>query len=209
MYIPEHFRETRPEVLHALIRRHPLAALVAVTPAGLTANHIPMQLRAEGGAPHLLGHIARANPLWRELADGSPVLAVFTGAEQYISPSSYPSKKLHGKAVPTWNYTAVHVHGNIRFIHDRQWLMDFVSALTDEHERSQPEPWHVCDAPGDYVEQMLRAIVGLTVEVTRIEGKVKGSQNRTDADRLGAAAALKARGASYEDILEIAPPPQA
>lgn len=207
MYIPDHFRETRPEVLNALISRHALAALVAMTPAGLTANHIPMQLQVKDGATELLGHIARANPLWRELPDGSPVLAVFTGAEHYISPSSYPSKKATGKAVPTWNYTAVHVHGHIRFIHQREWLLDFVSSLTTEHERSQPEPWQVSDAPGDYIEQMLRAIVGLTIEITRIEGKVKGSQNRADADRLGAAAALAAQGVSGEELLEIAPPP--
>jgi transcriptional regulator len=207
LYIPEHFREARPEVLHALIRRHALAALVAVTPAGLTANHIPMRISLKNGATLLLGHIARGNPLWREVPDGSQVLAVFRGADHYITPTSYPSKKTTGKAVPTWNYSAVHVHGNIRFIQDRQWLLSLVTALTDEQERNQAEPWHVSDAPADYIEQMLGAIVGIEVEVTRIDGKVKGSQNRAEADRLGAAAILKDQGVSPADILELTPPP--
>jgi transcriptional regulator len=137
------------------------------------------------------------------------VLALFRGAEHYISPSSYPSKKLTGKAVPTWNYSAVHVQGSIRFIHDATWLRGFVESLTDEHERTLFHPWHVSDAPPEYIEAMLRAIVGLEIEVTRIDGKVKGSQNRADADRLGTAAALQAAGVSQQDLLELAPAPGA
>jgi transcriptional regulator len=207
LYIPQHFRENRIEVLQALIHRHPLATLVAVTPDGLTANHIPMLLELKDGSARLRGHIARGNSLWREVPSGAPVLAIFRGAEHYISPSSYPSKKEHGKAVPTWNYSAVHVKGAIRFIEDRTWLRTFVESLTDHQEGERPDRWHVSDAPPDYIESMLRAIVGFEIEVAAIDGKVKGSQNRTDADRLGAAAALRAAGVTPIDLTEIMPPP--
>jgi transcriptional regulator len=207
LYIPEHFRESRPEVLHALMRRHALAALVAVTPSGLTANHIPMQLEIKSRATYLRGHVARGNPLWRELPDGSTVLAIFRGSDHYVTPSAYPSKKETGRAVPTWNYTAVHAHGSIRFIRDPAWLRSFVESLTDEHERTQLDPWHVSDAPSDYIDLMLHSIVGFEIEVARLDGKVKGSQNRAEADRLGVAAALRTAGMSPADVLEIAPPP--
>jgi transcriptional regulator len=207
LYIPAHFRETRIEVLQALIRRHPLATLVAVTPEGLTANHIPMRFEVKDGSAWLRGHIARGNSLWRQVPAGASVLAIFRGAEHYISPAAYPSKKEHGKAVPTWNYSAVHVKGAIRFIEDPAWLRAFVEALTDEHEGGRPDRWHVSDAPIDYIDSMLRAIVGFEIEVSAIDGKVKGSQNRTDADRLGAAAALRAAGVAPEDLVEIMPPP--
>ena len=127
MYVPEHFRETRIEVLQGFVEQHPLATLVAMTPQGLTANHIPLQsqLAAAGGGV-LRGHIARANSLWRELSPDAPVLAIFSGADAYISPNWYASKVEHGKVVPTWNYAAVHVKGSIRFIEDASWLRSFV-----------------------------------------------------------------------------------
>jgi transcriptional regulator len=206
VYVPEHFSETRMDVLQAFIERHAFATLVAVTGEGLTANHLPLTSRLHPDATgKLRGHIARANPLWRELKDGASVLAIFDGAHSYVSPTWYPSKREHGKVVPTWNYATVHVSGNIRFIEDARWLLQLVTSLTDMHETSRAERWQVSDAPGDYIEAMLRAIVGLEIEVTRVVGKFKGSQNRSLADRTGVAAALRAEGRSPEEIAEIAP----
>jgi transcriptional regulator len=206
VYVPEHFRETRVEVLQALIDRHPLATLVAMTSEGLTANHIPLRsdLWAQGGGL-LRGHIARSNSLWRKLENGAAVLAIFTGAENYISPTWYPSKREHGKAVPTWNYATVHIQGNIRFIDDVPWLRDFVGSLTDLHEGGREHRWHVSDAPADYIDQMLRAIVGFEIRVSGIIGKFKGGQNRSAADRAGVNAALRAAGRSSEEVAELAP----
>jgi len=206
VYVPEHFRETRIEVLQRLIDRHPLALVVAVTASGLTANHIP--LRAEltaAGAGVLRGHIARGNSLWRELQAGAPVLAVFTGADSYISPRWYPAKREHGKVVPTWNYATVHVSGTIRFIEDAAWLRNFVEGLTDVLEAGREDRWRVSDAPADYIAGMLRAIVGLEISVTGIVGKFKGSQNRSTADRAAVAAALAAAGRSAAEAAELAP----
>ena len=206
MYVPKHFSETRMDVLQAFAERHAFATLVAVTGAGLTANHLPLIPRlSPDGTGVLRGHIARANSLWRELEDAAPVLAIFDGAHSYVSPSWYPSKHEHGKAVPTWNYAAVHVSGHIRFIEDAVWLRQFVTSLTDIHEEGRTHRWHVSDAPSDYIEAMLRAIVGLEIAVTRVVGKFKGSQNRSPADRAGVAAALRAAGRTPEEIAEIAP----
>ncbi len=206
MYVPEHFHESRLDVLQAFIERHPLATLVASTAEGLTANHIPMlaQLRA-GGAGLLRGHVARANSLWRELPDGAAVLAIFAGAEHYVSPNWYPSKREHGKAVPTWNYAAVHLKGSIRFIDDAVWLRALVGAQTEQHERGSTDPWHVGDAPADYVDRMLGAIVGFEIEVSAVTGKFKGSQNRSAADRAGVRAGLRAAGRTPQELAELAP----
>ena len=206
MYVPEHFRESRVEILQALMQRHPLATVVAVTSDGLTANHIPLQatLTADGRGT-LRGHIARANSLWRQLQPAAPVLAIFTGADAYVSPNWYPSKREHGKAVPTWNYATVHVNGSIRFIEDRDWLRGFVGVLTDEHEHGRPHRWHVSDAPTDYIDGMLRAIVGFEIAITSIVGKFKGSQNRSSEDRAGVHAALQAAGRDSAATAELAP----
>lgn len=208
MYVPEHFREARVEVLSALIARYPLGTLVAVTSEGITANHIPMQLLPAADGPGLLrGHIARANPLWRLLENGSPVLAVFIGPDHYVSPTWYPSKREHGKAVPTWNYAAVHVRGLIRFIEDAGWLRSLVESLTDEHERGIVNRWRITDAPPEFIDGMVRAIVGFEIRVSSIEGKVKASQNRSAADRAGVAEALRAAGLSPEDVAQLARDP--
>ncbi len=206
MYVPEHFREKRIDVLQAFVERHPLATLVAVTTQGLTANHIPLrsQLSAAGGGV-LHGHIARANSLWRDLAPDAPVLAIFTGADSYVSPIWYPSKREHGKVVPTWNYATVHVNGNIRFIEDAAWLRQFVTSLTDLHEQGNRERWHVSDAPPDYIDAMLRAIVGFEITITGVVAKFKGSQNRPAADRAAVGAALRAAGRSASEVAELAP----
>lgn len=209
MYVPKHFSETRMDVLQAFVERHSFATLVAVTGEGLTANHLPLISRlSPEGTGVLRGHIARANSLWRELENGAPVLAIFDGAHSYVSPSWYPSKREHGKVVPTWNYATVHVNGTIRFTQDANWLRHLVTSLTDIHEVDRAERWHVSDAPSDYIEGMLQAIVGLEIDVTHVVGKFKGSQNRSLADRAAVAAALRAEGRSPEEIAEIAPTPE-
>lgn len=206
MYVPEHFRETRIEVLRAFVERHSFGTLVAVTPEGITANHIPMQLLFGPDGPGLLrGHIARANPLWRLLEPGASVLAIFIGPDHYVSPSWYPSKHEHGEAVPTWNYATVHVKGHIRFIDDPGWLRTLVESLTDEHERQSVNRWRITDAPADYIAGMLRAIVGFEIPVSAIEGKFKGSQNRSAADRAGVAEALRAAGLPLDEVARLAP----
>jgi transcriptional regulator len=187
MYLPSHFEQHDAAALHALMREHPLATLVSQQASGITADAIPLEYVA---ASHTLrGHVARANPLWREAA-GRPVLAVFNGPQAYITPSWYPSKASTHKVVPTWNYTLVHAHGVLRAVEDAPWLHELVSGLTAHHEASRAQPWAVSDAPDDYVQQMLRAIVGIEIPVDRLIGKWKISQNRSDADRLGVAAGL-------------------
>ena len=209
MYLPDHFRETRPEVVRAFVASHPLATLIANTGQGLIANHLPMLWRAAtegaGGAGVLRGHIARANTLWRQAGQGSSVLTIFTGAQHYISPSWYPSKHVDGRVVPTWNYASVQMRGHVRFIEDGAWLRALVDELTSIHERSQPTPWRLSDAPADYIEKMLRAIIGVEIEVTGVEAKFKGSQNRAMADRRSVAAHLRAQGIGAESLSELAP----
>lgn len=193
MYRPKHFEPPSADDLEAAIRSHPLATLVRMTPDGLAADEIPL-MQVSGAAGTLLhGHVARANPLWQD-ADGQPVLAVFRGPQYYVSPSWYPSKREHGKVVPTWNYIVVHVHGTLRAIEDRAWLRRLVGQLTDRHESLRAEPWAVDDAPQTYIDTMLGAIVGIEVDVARIEGKWKMSQNRSAADREGVARGLQAEG---------------
>lgn len=199
MYNPEHFRETRTDVLHAFIDEHPLGALVAQRSHGLGAEHVPM-LRAtlDDGTVVLRGHVARANAVHRELAADSNVLVIFSGPQAYVTPSWYPSKQEHGRVVPTWNYSVVHVHGRIRFIDDAAWLQDLVERLTNRHEAPRQTPWKVSDAPEPYIERMLAAIVGFEIRIEAVEGKFKQSQNRDARDRAGVAAGL-ARAAAPGD----------
>ena len=165
-------------------------ALVSLGEDGLTADHLPLEFDAMAGEyGTLLGHVARANPLWR-VAAGTPVLVVFGGPQAYVSPSWYPSKAATHKVVPTWNYTVVHAHGVLQAVEDAPWLEALVGRLTDHHEAPRPAPWAVDDAPADYVQQMLRAIVGIRIPLTRLVGKWKVSQNRSEADRLGVADGL-------------------
>jgi len=187
MYLPAHFAQHDPAPLRALMREHPLATLVTFQSGETTADHVPLEFDA--AAQTLRGHVARANPLWRAAA-GHRVLAVFSGPQAYVSPSWYPSKAATHKVVPTWNYTVVHAHGTLRALEDAPWLHALVSRLTDHHETTRADPWAVNDAPADYVQPMLRAIVGIEIAVDRLVGKWKISQNRSDADRLGAAAGL-------------------
>lgn len=194
MYAPSHFNESRIEVLHEFMARHPLALLVATSANGLQANHVPLMLEpGQVGHGTLKGHIARGNSMWKDVSAGAEVLAVFQGPSQYISPNWYPSKREHGRVVPTWNYAVVHVHGRITWNQDKTWLRTLVETLTDRHESGQAAPWRVGDAPDEYIQQMLGAIVGFEIAITRITGKWKLSQNRTAAERAGVVAALSAQ----------------
>ncbi len=189
MYQPAHFIEQDADALLALMTAAPLATLVRGG-AELAADILPLEVERVGNGWRITGHVARANPLWREAA-GQPVLAVFQGPQAYVSPNWYPSKFQHGKAVPTWNYTMVQAHGTLRAIEDTEWLRAFVTRLTERHEGGRPVPWHVADAPPDYIDAMLKAIVGIEIEVTRLEGKFKLSQNRSAEDRTGVVLGLE------------------
>ncbi len=193
MYQPAHFVEHDADALLALMQAHPLATLIRGG-AVLAADILPLEVARTDAGWRITGHVARANPLWRE-ADGQPVLLLFQGPQAYVSPNWYPSKALHGKAVPTWNYTMVQVHGTLRAIEDRPWLHALVTRLTDHHEDGRPAPWRVADAPPDYLEAMLKAIVGIEIEVARVEGKFKLSQNRSADDRTGVVLGLDADAA--------------
>lgn len=183
MYQPAHFLETRPERLHALMRAHPLALIVRSTPQGLQADPLPLHLVGpdDDGPPRLLGHVARANPMWRETAP-TQALAVFSGPQGYVSPSWYPSKQDHGKVVPTWNYATVQAHGTLRFIDDTAWVRAQIEQLTLAHESARARPWAVGDAPSDFIARLVDTVVGVEMVVTRLEGKFKLSQNRAAAD---------------------------
>ena len=191
MYLPPVFREDSIEVLHAMMREHPLATLVTLDADGIVANHIPLLVDAEP-LPYgtLLGHVARANPVWRDFSTEVPALAIFSGPEHYISPSWYPAKQEHGRVVPTWNYAAVHAYGRLEVHEDPEWLRNLVTRLTATHEAQFEQPWAVAGAPSDYVDGLLTAIVGIEMRIERIEGKWKMGQNRSPADRRGAVAGL-------------------
>ena len=196
MYLPQHFEETRPDVLHELIRAQPLGLLVTLNEAGLQANPVPFILDPDpaGGPGILRAHVARANPLWRETRGDVDALVVFQGPQAYVSPNWYPSKAEHGKAVPTWNYVMVQARGPLRAIDDAAWVRAFVTRLTTRHEAVQAKPWAVTDAPPDYIETMTRAIVGIEITLAALTGKWKVSQNRSAADRAGVANGLRAAG---------------
>ena len=182
MYIPPSNAEHRPEVMLDFIEAHPLGALVTASPEGLFATHLPLVLDRRGG-PHgtLEGHVARANPHHRH-AHAGEALVIFQGPDAYITPAWYPAKAEHGRVVPTWNYVAVHAYGTLTFTDDPTFLRRHLEALVTRHEAGRGEPWAVSDAPAAYVEQQERAIVGVRIEITRLEGKWKMSQNRSAAD---------------------------
>ena len=195
MYLPRHFKEDRIDVMTSFIRDHPLATLVSLGDDGLIATHLPMLWDPEPiPLGTLTGHFARPNPHGRTARPDVDCLVVFSGPQAYVSPSWYPSKREHGKVVPTWNYVAVHAAGPLRVIDDVAWLRAFVTRLTETQERGLPEPWHVTDAPAPFLEQMLKGIVGIEVAIRGLEGKWKLGQNRSEADQAGAIAGLEARG---------------
>ena len=201
MYIPDHFREARPEVLQAAMRHIGFATLVTHdAQGGLDANHMPMLLEGPQENKYVLrGHVARANPVWKA-GDGA-ALAIFLGPHAYVSPNWYPSKAATGKAVPTWNYITVHAKGSIRWIQDAAWLRAHVTRLSETHEGGRPDPWQVSDAPESYVEAMLKGIVGFELAITQLDGKYKLTQNRDAADREAVRAAYAREG--REDLARL------
>ncbi len=205
MYLPEMYRIDQIDVVHALVRERPFASLVTSGDEGLVVDHLPLlldPLPAPNGV--LRGHVAKANPLWRTCDVSRDVVAVFNGPQAYVSPSWYPSKKEHGKVVPTWDYAVVHAHGTIRFTEDPVWLRDLLDALTASQEDHRPVPWGPGDAPDDFIDGMLKAIVGLEITVSRLEGKAKTSQNRNEADRRGASRGLALEpGTDAAEIAEL------
>jgi len=188
MYLPKHFACEDEAALAALMAAHPLAHVVHLgAEGGIDADPVP--LLHDPATRTLRGHVARANPLWR-VANGQPVLAIFGGEQAYVSPNWYPSKADTHKAVPTWNYLLVHAHGTLQVRDDAAWLREFLPQITARHEAGQPKPWSMGDAPEDFLQQMLRAIVGIEIPLTRVVGKFKASQNRSAADREGVAQGL-------------------
>jgi transcriptional regulator len=195
MYVPAHFNEPSSEAMHRLIRQHPLGILFTNGESGYDANHVPFELAAgQGTCGTLHAHVARNNPLWTEVRNGDEVLVVFRGEEAYISPNWYPSKHEHHKQVPTWNYKVVHVHGRILIRDDERYVRGLVARLTRTHEATQPKPWKMTDGPTEYIESMLKAIVGVEVQITRLVAKFKLSQNKEARDIQGAAHALMENG---------------
>ena len=195
MYQPPHHREDRLEVQHALIRAHPLGTLVTLGSGGLVANSLPFVLDAAlGPLGTLKVHLARANAQWRDFDPALEALVIFQGAERYITPSWYATKRETGKVVPTWNFVVVQARGPMRIIEDRAWLAEQIAALTGEHEAGRTEPWSVADAPAPFVEAQLKGIVGIEIPISRIEGKWKVSQNRPEADRRGVVEGLRLEG---------------
>ncbi|MBL8645248.1 MAG: FMN-binding negative transcriptional regulator [Rhodospirillaceae bacterium] len=201
LYNPSHFRNTDTPALHAFIGQYPLAMLTTHGPEGFSASHLPMLLAEDGGRTVLRGHIARANAHWKHIGEGAQALAVFSGPQAYVTPQWYPSKLKDGRVVPTWNYAVAHVRGTVRAVHDAGWLYDLVTALTNAHEKNFAHQWAVTDAPADYIEKMIGAIVGLEITVETIEGKFKLSQNRNDADYAGTQNGLAALNNPAADIM--------
>ncbi len=192
MYVSKHHQLTDKETLFALMESNPLATWVCHVASGLTANHVPFFLdRQRGELGALMGHVSRANPVWRELASQTPTVVTFQGPQAYISPNAYPGKTTHGKVVPTWNYVVAHVHGAARAVHDRSWLLDMLNRLTNANEVRQTTPWQVSDAPAPYIDRMMNAIVGIEIPIERLEGKLKASQDEDLQDRMGTVNALR------------------
>jgi transcriptional regulator len=203
MYVPKQFEEPKIELIHELIHARPLATLVTLSSAGLNANHIPLHLSAEP-LPFgtLRGHVARANPLWADFSKDTEVLAVFHGPDTYITPSWYATKQETGKVVPTWNYVVAHAYGSLRIMDDAKWVRSQLEMLTTQSESAFAEPWNVSDAPPEYIEQLLGAIVGIEIVITKLHGKWKISQNQSAQNRRTVIQGLKESGS--EDALLMA-----
>ena len=207
MYQPAHHREDRLRIQHALIRAFPLGTLVTNGPSGLVANHVPFLIDPEASRLGTLrAHVARANPQWKEFDPAQEALVIFRGAERYVTPSWYATKRETAKVVPTWNYAVVHAYGRMRAIEDAGWLKVQIEDLTRFNEAARAEPWAVSDAPAPFVDAMVRGIVGLEIEIARIEGKWKVSQNRPEADRRGVVEGLRenadARSGEMAELVE-------
>lgn len=184
MYIPAFNEEQHLPTLFSLITRNPLGMWTTLVDGKIEINHIPFVLHENRGAfGTLVGHVARANPVWRRCARDTPSVVVFQGEQAYISPSWYSAKQAHGKVVPTWNYAVVHAQGIPAVIDDPEWLLAHVAELTRIHERGRPQPWDVTDAPAEFIEKVLGAIVGIEIPISQLTGKWKLGQNRPASDR--------------------------
>ena len=204
MHVPDHYRVDDVGEMHALMRARPFATLVSSGSDGLTATHLPTVLKVEGEHGVIECHLARANQHWRDLAAGGEALMIFQGPEGYITPNWYPSKAVHQKVVPTWNYAVVHAYGRPEVVPDKDWLRRHVGELTDQQEKSEAVPWAVTDAPDSYIDVMLRGIVGFRFVIGRLQGKWKMSQNREVPDRLGVVAGLNARAQGEDKEIALA-----
>ena len=185
MHCPKAFEENRTDVLLALIQQHPLATIISHSQQGLEVNVMPVLIKQDEGKIVLRGHMAKNNAQLQALADSETVLWVFQGPNVYVSPAWYPSKQLHGKVVPTWNYMLVEAQGQVKVFTDADELLRLVTGMTNEHEQHRVSPWQVDDAPAQYVQSQLRGIVGIEMEVSQLRGKFKLSQNRSDEDQCG------------------------
>lgn len=209
MYVSRHHSLTDREAVFSLMEAHPLGAWVCPAPGGLAANHVPFFLDRDRG-PHgtLIGHVARANGVWRGLDGAMPSIVIFQGPQAYVSPGWYPGKQAHGKVVPTWDYAVVHAHGIARAVEDIDWKMDMLERLTNRHEARQQMPWRVTDAPASYIERMSRAIVGIEIPIDRFEAKLKASQDEEMPDRLGTVVGLEGEplgaGHAMADLVRMA-----
>lgn len=194
--------------MHRIIRAHPLGAVVSQGPQGLDAEHLPFEFDPQAGPLGTLrAHVARGNAFWQHCPTGTPVLVMFRGVEGYISPGWYPSKHETHRQVPTWNYEAVHAHGTVTVHDDERFVRGLVARLTRQHEQGQDRPWKMGDSPAEYIDAMLRAIVGIEIRLTALVGKAKLGQNKEPRDRLGAAEALQVRGqAPLADLMRQAGP---
>lgn len=194
MFQPSYFKQTDTQHMLSFIKDHPMASIVTLSSTGLIGNHIPMLIVQRDDKYFLQGHVSRVNSIHKDCDNKTPSLAMFHGPNAYISPNWYPTKKKDPKTVPTWNYVAVHVSGNIHFYNDRQWLKQHLTNLSDTHEKNINQPWHISDAPDDYIEKMMNAIIGLEIEVAEITGNTKMSQNHPEENRVGVVCGLKTAG---------------
>ena len=202
MSIPVANREDDISELRRFVRSNPLCTVVSTTSRGLVASHIPVVLHeSTSGFGVLRGHVARGNSHWRDFNGEVETLAIFTGPQHFISASWYPGKKLHGEEVPTWNYVAVHAYGHLRLVEDHEWLLDHLKTLVDENERIVETPWAVSDAPPDFISKQMRGIVGIELEVSRVEGKWKASQNRNDEDAAAVMAGLRTLSTPSSEVM--------
>jgi transcriptional regulator len=200
MYTPIQFKVDEAAEAHALMRAHPFAILVTHGADGVVATHLPTVLKVDEASPlgRIECHLARPNPQWKTFAPDTDALMIFQGAEAYIRPGWYPSKTQHGKAVPTWNYAVVHAYGRLQVMDDKDWLLRHVGELSDQQEAPYAERWSTADAPADYLDRQARGIVGLTLAITRLEGKIKMSQNRDMGDREGVVRGLAERAQDHD-----------
>lgn len=195
MYIPKFNEEKDISILQSFIKENPFGAWATISEDEIVINHIPFVLHEKQGEfGTLVGHVARANPIWSNFSKDIESVIIFQGDNAYITPSWYPSKHEHGRAIPTWNYAVVHAYGKPKLIEDREWLVEQINEMTDIHEVSQKLPWKVSDAPDEFIEKLLGAIVGIEIPITRLKGKMKLGQNRPESAKLGAVAGLISKG---------------